>query len=292
MKRLYWLSPIIVTLFFCSCSHRPGKNEIKVMTLNIRYDNPDDSTNAWPKRASMVCRFLKFERPDVLGLQEVLLNQYDVLQTYLKDYSSVGVGRSDGAKDGEMNPVFFRKDRYDLVRTKTFWLSEDPESAGSKSWGSSLPRIVTWIELADKKSHNHFYFFNTHFAHDSDSARTMSARLLLFRIDSIAAGFPFILTGDFNMTPSGNGYKILTGPAESVPLLSDSYIVSEKRPGGPTFTFNGFSDKSGNERIDYIFVKHGMKVLEHYTLSEKERKVFISDHWPVEAIISTKLPRK
>jgi endonuclease/exonuclease/phosphatase family metal-dependent hydrolase len=288
MNRLSYGFALIILFFFSSCTHRAGKNAIKVMTLNVRYDNPHDSTNSWPKRASMVCRFIKNEKPDVLGMQEVLLNQYDVIQTYLKDYLSVGVGRSDGAKEGEMNPIFYRKDKFDMARTKTFWLSETPESAGSIDWGSSLPRIVTWIELVNKKSHDHLYFFNTHFAHDSDSARTMSSELLLFKIDSIASGFPFIVTGDFNMLPSETGYGILTSSSEGVPLLYDSYIISKKKPTGPAFTFNGFSDKTGSGRVDYVFVRNGMKVLEHNTIAKKERKIFISDHWPVEAIISTK----
>ncbi|MGA1978061.1 MAG: endonuclease/exonuclease/phosphatase family protein [Bacteroidales bacterium] len=258
------------------------------MTLNIRYDNPGDSTNSWPKRASMVCSFIRSERPDVLGLQEVLVNQYDVLATYLKDYGSAAVGRTDGAREGEMNPVFFRKDRFDMVRTKTFWLSETPEMPGSVSWGSSLPRIVTWMELVNKKSHKHFYIFNTHFAHDSDSARILSSELVLHRIDSLASGFPFIMTGDFNMLPTSRGYSILTGPAESVPLLDDSFKITEKKPGGPGYTFNGFSNKTCTDRVDYIFVRDGMRVLEHNTIIKKDRRVYISDHWPVEAVISLK----
>ena len=35
-----------------------------------------------------------------LGLQEVLWHQYDVLDSVLMDYISVGVGRNDGAKKG------------------------------------------------------------------------------------------------------------------------------------------------------------------------------------------------
>jgi endonuclease/exonuclease/phosphatase family metal-dependent hydrolase len=288
MNKLSYGFALIFLMFFSSCSHRAGKNAIKVMTLNVRYDNPHDSANSWPRRASMVCSFIKNVKPDVMGMQEVLLNQYDVIQTYLKDYLSVGVGRVDGIKEGEMNPIFFRKDKFDMARTKTFWLSETPESAGSISWGSSLPRIVTWVELVNKKSHDHLYFFNTHFAHDSDSARTMSSKLLMFKVDSIATGFPFIVTGDFNMLPSEAGYHILTGPTESVPLFSDSYLISGKKPGGPAYTFNGFSDKPGSGRVDYIFVRNEMKVLEYNTFAKKERKVFISDHWPVEAIISIK----
>lgn len=288
MKRAYLYFLITCLLIFWGCSHRQGKDSVKVMTLNVRYDNPHDSTNSWPKRASMVCSFIKNERPDVLGMQEVLLNQYDVLGTYLKDYISVGVGRSDGAKGGEMNPVFFRKDKFDMVRTKTFWLSEAPDSAGSISWGSSLPRIVTWTELVNKKSHRHFYFFNTHFANDSDSARRKSSELLLHRIDSITAGFPFILAGDFNMLPSSKEYAILTGPSESAPLLFDASLVSKKKPNGPWYTYNGFSDKICTDRIDYIFVKNGLNVIDYYTKIKKDKRIYISDHWPVEAIISIK----
>jgi endonuclease/exonuclease/phosphatase family metal-dependent hydrolase len=259
-----------------------------VITFNIRYDNPDDSLYAWPNRTKIICNFLKNEKPDLLGMQEVLAHQYEYLDSVLTDYSSVGVGRTDGAKDGEMNPVFFRKDRFELIRTRTFWLSDTPEIVGSKAWGADLPRIVTWIELSEKTTHEHFYFFNTHFAHDSDSAGIRSSGLLLNKVDSIAAGFPFVITGDLNMLISDKGYEILTGPYESVPLLSDTYEVTEKRPVGPAYTFNGFSESKKTGRIDYIFVRNGMKVLEHRTFIKKEHGIYISDHWPVMATISLK----
>ena len=288
MKKLNVCIVVIFLVSLAGCSHKTERNSIKVMTMNIRYDNPSDSINAWPERAGLVCSFLLKENPDILGMQEVLWSQYQVLDSVLKDYSSVGIGRDDGARGGEMNPVFYRKDKFEMVRTLTFWLSDTPEIPGSKGWGASLPRIVTWMELVNKQSHKHFFFFNTHFAHDSDSARIMSSRILLNMVGKIAGGFPFIITGDFNMTPASSGYAILTGPDESVPLLKDSYEISGKKPVGPLYTFNGFSDKPGKGRIDYIFVKNGMTVLDHSTLIKKEKGVFISDHWPVEATISVK----
>ena len=287
MKRICFISVIIFLILFPGCSDS-AKDSIKVMTLNIRNDNPHDSTNAWVNRIPIVSDFLIDEKPDLLGMQEVLFHQYELLDTVLKDYSSIGVGRSDGAKAGEMNPVFFRKDRFDMVRTKTFWLSETPEVPGTMAWGANLPRIVTWVELAHKKSNEHLFFFNTHFAHDSDSARIKSSALLLFKVDSIAGGFPLVITGDFNMLPSSKGYSILTGPFESVPLLIDSYDISEKNPDGPVYTFNGFSDKPGSGRIDYIFVRDGMKVLNHRTIINKQHGIYISDHWPVIAQIAVK----
>jgi len=288
MKRNLLHAIVIIILILPGCKGNPDKDTFKVITFNIRYDNPHDSLNAWPNRAAMVAAFIKAEKPDLLGMQEAIVHQYEYLDSVLTDYESVGVGRTDGSKDGEMNPVFYRKDRFDMIRTKTFWLSETPEVAGSQAWGAGLPRIVTWMELVEKETHEHIFYFNTHYAHDSDSARILSSSLLLAKVDSIVTEFPFIITGDFNMKPDSKGYAILTGPAESVPLLRDSYLISEKKPGGPLGTFNGFSDKTRSGRIDYIFVKSGLKVLDHNTVIRKEKGIFISDHWPVEAVISSK----
>jgi len=288
MKRIILCSFVILIVVYSACSRRQGEDEIKVMTLNIRYDNPDDSANAWPVRAGIVCNFIKSQQPDLFGLQEVLSHQYEYLDSALTDYGSAGVGRDDGIKGGEMTPVFYRKDRFDIVRTLSFWLSETPEIPASKDWESSLPRIVTWMELVDKNTHEHLFFFNTHFAHDSDSARIMSSKLMLSKADSIASTFPFIITGDFNMLPGSEGYGIFTGPAESVPLIRDSYAISEKNPEGPAYTYNGFSEVPGSGRIDYIFVKDGLKVLYHKTSIRKEQGIYISDHWPVVALVSLK----
>lgn len=286
MKNLYICLTFIFLIVFSGCSHKSVNCNVKVMTMNIRYDNPADSIYAWPKRAGQVCNFIMNEKPDILGMQEVLWHQYQVLDSVLTDYSSVGVGRSDGARRGELNPVFFRKEKFGMVRNITFWLSNSPEVAGSMGWGASLPRIVTWLELVDKNSHKHFFFFNTHFAHDSDSARLMSSKILLNEVNKIAKGFPFIISGDFNMPPTSTAYTILTGPNESVPLLNDSYVITEKRPLGPVQTFNGFSDNTKTSRIDYIFVRNGMRVLDYRTVIKKEQGIYISDHWPVEATIS------
>lgn len=291
MKNLYF-APVILLLALTAtaCNKKNDPDILKVITLNLRYDNPHDSLNAWSYRSHIVNGFFKNEKPDLIGMQEVLVNQYIFLDSVLSDYSSVAVGRSDGSKGGEMNPVFFKKDRFDLIRTKTFWLSDKPEVAGTQAWGANLPRIVTWVELSEKTSLKHFYFFNTHFAHDSDSARILSSQLLLNRVDSITGGFPFVITGDFNMLISSRGYDILTGPFESIPLLNDTYAVTEKRPVGPAYTFNGFSEETSAGRIDYIFVRNGMKVLEHRTFIKKDHNIYISDHWPVMARISLKLP--
>lgn len=276
---------LLILFSFFGFRYQENRN-IRVITFNIRYDNPGDKINAWPHRAAMVCEFLKKERPDLFGLQEALWHQYKAIDSALTGYSSVAVGRDDGKMKGETNPVFFNKKRFEKVRDNTFWLSATPQIAGTKGWGASLPRVVTWVELIEKGSGRKLFYFNTHFAHDSDSARVMSAGILLKEVKRIAGNERFIITGDFNMSPESKAYSILTESGYANAFLKDSYDLSVSKPEGPTYTTNSWSDKPGRNRIDYVFVTNGAKVHNHRTVIKKEGEVFISDHWPVETEIS------
>jgi endonuclease/exonuclease/phosphatase family metal-dependent hydrolase len=286
MKNFGTIAAFLTLILFTGCS---GKNEgrnLTVMTFNIRYDNPGDSINAWPNRVAIVCGLLRNEKPDLLGLQEALWYQYEEIDSAISGYSSVSRGRDDGRKMGEMNSVFYNINRFDYVRDSTFWLSETPNRPGSKGWGASLPRIVTWVELKEKTSQKPLYYFNTHFAHDSDSARMMSAGILLKAVKRIAGKNRFVITGDFNMSPQSKAYTILMEKSSSRAILQDSYLISQVKPEGPAYTTNSFRDTPGRNRIDYIFVRRGMKVLSTSVIVKKEGPVFVSDHWPYKAVIS------
>jgi endonuclease/exonuclease/phosphatase family metal-dependent hydrolase len=285
MKIISIISVFFTLILFSGCWNNTERN-ISVMTFNIRYDNPYDSANAWSSRLGLVCELLKNEKPDLLGLQEALWYQYEAIDSAIIGYSSIAKGRDDGKKKGEMNPVFYNNSRFDLVNSNTFWLSKTLNKAGSKGWGASLPRIVTWVELRDKKTNKALCYFNTHFAHDSDSARIMSAGILLQEVKRIAGKNKFVITGDFNMSPKSKAYSILTEKSSSKSTLKDSYLISKTKPEGPAYTTNSFRDEPGKERIDYVFVKSGTKVLSASVLVKKEGPVFVSDHWPYKAVIS------
>jgi endonuclease/exonuclease/phosphatase family metal-dependent hydrolase len=285
MKSISVLSVFITLIFLAGCSGNKAERNISVMTFNIRYDNPGDSINAWSNRVGIVCDLLKKEKPDLLGLQEALWYQYEAIDSAIIGYSSIAIGRDDGKRKGEMNPVFYNNSRFELINNNTFWLSETPNKPGSKGWGASLPRIVTWVELKDKKNNKSLFYFNTHFAHDSDSARIMSAGILLNEVKRISGKNKFVITGDFNMSPESRAYSILTEKSSSRSTLKDSYFISKTKPVGPAYTTNSFRDVPGKNRIDYVFVKNGMKVLNASVIVKKEGPVFVSDHWPYKAII-------
>lgn len=288
MKKIRPAAVFLLIILLAGCSGKKENRNLTVMTFNIRYNNPGDSINAWPNRLGIVCDLLKKEKPDLLGLQEALWYQYEEIDSAISGYSSVSRGRDDGRRQGEMNSVFYNINRFDLVRDSTFWLSETPDRPGSKGWGASLPRIVTWVELKDKKYQKTLYYFNTHFAHDSDSARIMSAGILLRAVKRIAGKNMFIITGDFNMTPESRAYSVLTEKPDSRGILQDSYLISQTKPEGPAYTNNGFRDRPGRSRIDYVFVKKGIKVLSAAVIVKKEGPIFVSDHWPYKVVISLK----
>jgi endonuclease/exonuclease/phosphatase family metal-dependent hydrolase len=256
---------------------------LNVMTFNIRYNNAADSANAWPFRKDKVASQILFHDVDLLGVQEALHGQLEDLQQRLPSYKYVGVGRTDGEQKGEYSALFFDTARLQLLHSETFWLSQQPTVAGSKGWDAAITRVVTWAQFKDLKTNLKFYAFNTHFDHMGKVARRESANLLLQKIESFAGKNPVIVTGDFNASPADEPIQLITD-SNNLHHLTDSKAISATPHYGPSGTFNGFQQKEVNdEPIDYIFVKNGVKVLKHATLSQSWNGLFSSDHFPVFA---------
>ena len=260
-----------------------AQDHLNVMTFNIRYNNPRDSLNAWPHRIDKTSSQILFHESHIVGVQEALHGQIKDLDRILTKYKYVGVGRDDGKEQGEYSAIFFDTTRLQVLQSQTFWLSQTPHVAGSKSWDAAITRIVTWAKFRDKKTKKEFYVFNTHFDHIGQVARAESAKLLLRYANEIAGKIPFILTGDFNAYPGQEPIQIITNIKDALHLV-DTKSVSATPHYGPLGTFNGFQSKeTGDTPIDYIFIKHGVKVLQHATLSETWEGRFSSDHFPVLA---------
>ena len=155
---------------------------VRVMTFNIRFDNPGDGPDAWPHRKDLAASMIRFHRAGLIGVQEALKHQLDDLTARLPGYAWVGVGRADGREAGEYSAILYRTDRFELMDDGTFWLSETPEVPGSKSWDAAIERIVTWAQFRDRETGKTFFHFNTHFDHVGQVARAESAKLILQRI--------------------------------------------------------------------------------------------------------------
>ena len=159
--------------------------EVNWATFNIRYDNPEDSLNNWKYRKDSVAKFIRTNDIDIVGMQEVLHNQLEDLKSRLPEYTEVGVGREDGKTEGEYAPLFFKKDRFEVLDSNTFWLSQYPDSVGFIGWDGACTRIATWAKLKDKSNGKIFMAINTHFDHVGVEARREGALLIIKRIKEI-----------------------------------------------------------------------------------------------------------
>lgn len=283
----YLISFLWIFLLFCTsgCSqHQSDDKGIKVMTYNIRYDNADDGEHAWPNRKDWLSQWVLKEQVDILGIQEGLKHQVTYLGEKLDKFDSYGVGRDDGKAKGEFCTIFYRSNRFDLLKQGTFWLSETPGSV-STGWDAALPRIASWLILKDKENKLEFLVVNTHFDHRGEQARRESAELLLQKIPTLAMGKPVVLMGDFNVSPSTDVYHSITTST----LLNDAYIES-KRSSGPDRTFSGFkvSESPSGDRIDYIFVSKQTGVTSHSIFDNHKNGNYPSDHLPVAAELRLK----
>jgi endonuclease/exonuclease/phosphatase family metal-dependent hydrolase len=262
--------------------------DLRVMSYNIRYNNPNDGVNAWANRKDHVAEMIgKKYQADIAGLQEAKKEQIADLQERLPEYTWFGIGRDDGWDKGEFMAIFYRKDRLELLQHNTFWLSETPEIPGALSWNSACNRVVTWAKFKDLINGNIFYHFNTHFDHKSQPARVESAKLVWGKIKSISGDAPAFLTGDFNLFETNEAYAILTGKTatdQGKSDLLDARYISKTEHKGPTSTFTreGWT-KHGppNSKIDYIFVRNGCIVQSHQIANDQYDGRFPSDHLPV-----------
>jgi endonuclease/exonuclease/phosphatase family metal-dependent hydrolase len=248
---------------------------LNIATYNLRMNTPSDGPNAWPYRKELVKSLVRYHDFDVFATQEGLPDQIADLDG-MQEYAHVGVGRDDGKHAGEHSAIFYKRQRFTLLRNADFWLSQTPDRP-SLGWDATFcHRIASWAQLQDRQTGGKFYIFSVHFDHEGEVARRESARLMLRKIKEIAGAEPVIVAGDLNSEPESE--QVATMKSQ----LADAFDVSAKPAYGPAGTFNGFKiDGPLNERIDYIFVSPQVKVLSYATLTDSRNGRFPSDHLPV-----------
>ncbi|HRE80613.1 MAG TPA: endonuclease/exonuclease/phosphatase family protein [Opitutaceae bacterium] len=256
-----------------------------VATYNIRYQNANDGLNVWENRRDAVLGLIRFHEFDVIGLQEVVHTQLLDLAR-LDDFAWVGVGRDDGQQGGEYSPILYRKSRFTLIDSGTFWLSDTPDQV-SFGWDAVCRRVCTWAIFKDVISGATFHLWNTHLDHKGTVAREKATALILERLKPhLDKKETVILTGDFNFTPDAPAYKKL---AQALP---DSLTRSKTPPYGPTGTINAFDyHTASSRRIDHIFISRDIQVLKHGTLNDTYDFRFPSDHFPVVARVVLPTPK-
>ncbi len=274
-------SPILLALLMLASPTTAFAVDCTVMSFNLRYGTAKDGDNAWEHRRDFLVETIKEASPDIIGTQECLDFQADYITKNLPGYAWIGLGRErDGT--GEMTAIIYRKSVLVPVETTHRWLSETPDIPGSKSWDTSLTRIVSRVKFFHIAEKTPFIVYNTHFDHRGSIARHESAKLLveLIRAESL----PVMLTGDFNAQAGTSApWRTLTEGG-----LRDTWEVAAEQHG-PANTWNGFENppKDGGRRIDWIMVSSEFSVPRCAIIDTPRDGRYPSDHFPVIAVLSS-----
>jgi endonuclease/exonuclease/phosphatase family metal-dependent hydrolase len=265
-------------------------NTLSIMTFNIRYGSASDGPNHWDLRKDLVFSVLEDQQPDVVGLQEALKFQIDQIAGAVPGYAVIGVGRDDGKTKGEYSAMLYKSDRFDMVESDTFWLSETPSVVASMSWNTACTRICTWALFKDKTSQRRFYVYNLHLDHVSQEARVKGVKLVLERIAQRKTLAPVFVTGDFNAgetNPAITQIKVPTFTVKTAPNASQKrvHLVDTFRTIHPDVatvgTFNGFKGTLSGEKIDYVWVTDCLDIVAADILRMNTSGRYPSDHFPV-----------
>ncbi|MBL0884065.1 MAG: endonuclease/exonuclease/phosphatase family protein [Chitinophagaceae bacterium] len=271
---------ILLFIIICMSKLSIHAQSIIVGTFNIRFDNPRDSGNLWVDRKAYVASLIRFHDFDVFGTQEGLKHQLDDIQQQLPEYERYGIGRDDGQTKGEYSAIFYKKEKFTLLKSGDFWLSETPDKPGF-GWDARINRICSWVQLKEKATGKTFFCFNVHFDHQGVVARKESSKLLLSKIQSISGKAPIILTGDFNGNHTSEWYQTI---AKSE-LLKDSYR-EVKYPYVNNGSFQNFGRNfNASDIIDHIFISSHFNAKRWGVLTDSYSGKFPSDHFPILAEI-------
>ena len=287
--------------------------KLKVMSFNVQTENGTQVD--FDLRAEMLRDLMDQLQPDSIGMQEVTTGWIYRMDTFAfnASYAGVGEGRTPG---GEASSIYYRKDKFDLVNSGTFWLSETPDEAGTYLEASLYPRICTWAHLRDKVTGFEYIHINTHLDHLGNSKggkelRTAQVRVILEYIQSFP-DVPMVMTGDFNHAKtssdgttyamfknilgektftSSTGEKIMGNFSDARTEAKDTVSAEEWASMTAYWQEGTDSYNPAKKPIDYVFYTTGDFTADIYRNIHYHRDgIYMSDHLPQYCELTVTVP--
>lgn len=257
--------------------------------LNIMSINLDQAAGGNSEKRAKTLAKIVDKLPDLFGVQEETPAWAAYLSSETADYGYAHVYEMRGGTTApdEASGVFYSIDRFDLLDSGTFWLSETPDVSGSigTAWGMQYCRVCTWVKLKDKQSDQTFAYFNTHFSYENETCRTEGAKVIAAEVKKI--GVPAILSGDMNFASDEETatYAVFTE------IFDDARIEATDTDSGNTFHNYGYAAGEAysdgtckNVPIDYIFCDKTYFNAEVYKIVREQgvkgdESTWASDHY-------------
>lgn len=295
------------------------ENPLKVISFNITVSN-DDGTNYWSARRGAIINFIKAEKPDVMGLQEVTGHQLTYLKNNLTGYDHYGVDRGGSNNSFERSSIMYNTATVEVLEQGTFWLSPTPDTP-SKSWNDEIfapvegspgnmkyNRTCTWIKFKRKSDNKVFFYYNTHleFGYHANynlgqTAREKGVALAVERMKAKATnGEALIFGGDMNQVANDKCFNPLFSNGFVSGRVTATTVTSEQNRNSITWNDydasnrdkqdnNNYSPNSWN-MIDHFFLKN-CKAVEFRTIRDtnyggeidpkNNGGKYMADHFPI-----------
>ena len=199
--------------------------------------------------------------PDILGVQECSVLWYEFLCRKLGDRYNVVGELNHSSTQMWRNAIFYKKDKFELIETKTQWLSANPSSP-TRLTNETQYRILTYAVLKDVKTGATFAHCNTHMT-IIEEVRESQFKVLVKLLEKI--DYPIVMTGDFNTRENSQYYQKIT----DFGLYSAHVLTSANDPAHTV----------SSSTIDFCFVDPAhMGVISHEVIEETVNGVEPSDH--------------
>ena len=251
-----------------------GKQSLRVATYNIQYPT------RWNERLIPLVKTLEKYDFDVFGSQEPFMPQIEDMMKHIGhryDWIGTCIAGDDNVRNKHFNPIFYKKDRLELLDWDTIWFTDQPGVPGYGAWSA---RLLTWALFRDKTTNKQFYLFNSHFDHLGPEAKQVAAHILVQAVREIAKGMPAFCTGDFNCTEWDKPYKIMLASE----FINDSFRAVAEPINGVYPSSSGYkAPKPGNStHIDHVFfTPNAVRILNWELIIEGYNGMWGSDHLPI-----------
>ncbi len=269
------LSILITQLYTAALPERDiydkAENAVRVMTFNVLSERFGE--NAMLNRRGIVTQTIAEYYPDSFGVQEATVAWMQCFKNRLPEYGSVGEATDYIPLFGEHCAIFYLKDKYEIVESGTFWLSQTPNKP-SKGWDAATERVCTWAVLKNKITGVQYAHINTHLDHKGSLARQNSVPMILDKVAEF--DMPIVCTGDFNFRENSELYKMLTADE-----LHDTKFLAPDTMSNTTY--NAFKPPEEQTKIiiDFVLVNSQVTPIVYRVVTAGIDGRFVSDHYPV-----------
>lgn len=250
--------------------------DVKIIGFNLH-----NELETVADRADNAIYMLRSFMPDSIGVQECGSLWADALDEGLGDrYARVGCDVYGNEKGGFATYVYYLKDKYRVVATETFWLSQTPEVSSRYDSTVDMPRTCTWVLLENKQTGFRYVHVNTHLDRLNDYVESIQMdmiRQLMLRFYGME--YPAFATGDFNNPEGSEIYSQMLVDG----LVRDSKFAAKKTMDLGTFSNYNINNAIHAAPIDFCFVAGKKTVVQEYKVLDHSysRGQYVSDHFAV-----------